>query len=147
MSVKDSSQFLDFLILLNMFKVSKIIFSKGWRCICLRVWHTYIRLWHCLNTMFTNTPSQVCPSCIIMYNQSKDDKKWMVNKMYVNLDTPFTPKQKKRLYSYITNKDAIAHHAFLPLIRRTVTTYPFKRNEEGKRKKKKKTANLLLLHT
>lgn len=66
----------------------------------------------------------------------------MVNKMYVHLDTPFTPKQKKRLYSYITNKDAIAHHAFLPLIRRTVTTYPFKRNEEGKRKKKKKNRKL-----
>lgn len=141
MSVKDSSQVLDFLILIYMCKVSKIILSKGWRCICLRVWHTYIRLLHCFRAMFANTPSQVCPSCI-MDSPNKDDKKWMVNKGYTHLDAPFTPKQKRWLYSYVTNKDAIAHHAFLPLIRRTVKTYPFKRNEEGTRKKKKKKRKL-----
>lgn len=74
MSVKDSSQVLDFLILINMYKVSKIILSKGWRFICLRVWYIYIYLRHCFRTMLANTPSQVCPSCI-MDNQSKDEKK------------------------------------------------------------------------
>lgn len=66
----------------------------------------------------------------------------MVNKGYTHLDAPFTPKQKLWLYSYVTNKDAIAHHAFLPLIRRTVTTHPFKLNEERTRKKKKKKRKL-----
>ena len=66
----------------------------------------------------------------------------MVNKGYIHLDAPFTPKQKLWLYSYIINKDAITHHAFLPLIRRTVKTYPFKRNKEGIRKKVKKKRKL-----
>ncbi len=123
-----------------MVKVNKMILSKGWRCICLRVRLTYIRLQHCFKTIFANTPSRVCPSSYIM--KSKDDKKWMVNKGYIHLDTPFTPKQKPWLYRYITNKDAIVHHAFLPLMRRTVKTYPFKHNEEGVRKKKKKIRKL-----
>lgn len=124
-----------------MCKVNKIILTKGWRRICLRVRHTYIRLQHCFRTKFANTPSKVCSS-LIMKNENKDEKRWMRNKGYIHLDTPFTSKQKRWLYSYITNKEAIVHHAFLPLIRRTVKTYPFKRKDYGKRKRTEKKREL-----
>lgn len=143
MSFEDSSTIfgLIIVIIIIMYKVNKIILKQGWRRICLRVRHIYIRLLHCFQTMFANTPSKAC-SFYNMNDNVTTKNKWMLNKGYAHLDTPFTSKQKRWLYSYVTNKDAIANHAFLPLIRRTVETYPFKCDEHGLRKRKTKKREL-----
>jgi hypothetical protein len=69
-----------------------------------------------------------------------DYPKWLIPKRYPHLDLPCRRKNEfLHLMSYVKTPDAIAKHAFLPLIRRNVITYPFKReNVESPRKKVKK---------
>lgn len=125
-----------------MCKDNKIILCKGWRCICLRVRLIYIRL----RTYFYDKVRKYSVKgslfSIVMRREETKKKKWMQNKGYVHIDIPFTPKQRKWLYGYVTNREAIAHHAFLPLIRRNVKTYPFKRDIGGVRKRKTKSRKL-----
>jgi len=70
------------------------------------------------------------------------EEKWLQTKGYVHMDIPFVGKSKQKLRGYVLNKEMIAHHSFLPLIRRQVVTYPYKLNESGKRKRKSKSREL-----
>lgn len=71
---------------------------------------------------------------------------WLKTKGYVHLDLPIVSgKMKKNVYFYITNPDNIKKHAFLPLIRRVVKSYPYREKiVEGEKKKaiKKKVRNI-----
>ena len=73
--------------------------------------------------------------------QNKD--KWLTCKHYLHIDKPFGIKDAKRVKCYVTNPVNIAKHPFLPLIRREVKTYPYKRDSGvGKRKIRKKIREL-----
>jgi hypothetical protein len=73
--------------------------------------------------------------------QNKD--KWLTCKHYLHIDKPFGIKDVKRVKCYVTNPVNIAKHPFLPLIRREVKTYPYKRDSGvGKRKIRKKIRDL-----
>lgn len=64
---------------------------------------------------------------------------WLVVKQYPHLDLPVEDNYGKlSLINYISCKDNIAKHSFLPLIRRDIISYPFKKNEDAKRKRTKK---------
>lgn len=67
---------------------------------------------------------------------------WLQPKGYVHMDIPFMGKSRNKLRGYILNKENIARHSFLPLIRREVVTHPFKINEDGRRKRKRKVRDL-----
>lgn len=63
--------------------------------------------------------------------------KWLTSKRYPHLDLPFRGKREKlHLMNYVKIPEAIARHAFLPLIRRDVITHPFKRKEVTSPRKK-----------
>lgn len=66
--------------------------------------------------------------------------KWLIPKRYPHIDLPCKGKRELlHLMSYVKTPDAIAKHAFSPLIRRNVITYPFKRqNVKSPRKKDRK---------
>jgi hypothetical protein len=74
-----------------------------------------------------------------MDNNTED--KWLICKRYVHMDLPYTHKQYGKARAYVTNPDKVAHHAFLPLIRRVVKTFPY-RQKNGKPAPKKKVRNL-----
>lgn len=64
---------------------------------------------------------------------------WLVVKRYPHLDLPAEDKKSiLSLMKYVLCKDNIAKHSFLPLIRRNIVTYPFKKKDDGKRKRTKK---------
>ena len=69
-----------------------------------------------------------------------DYPKWLIPKKYPHIDLPCRGRRELlHLMSYIKTPDAIAKHAFLPLIRRNVITYPFKRQHvDSPRKKERK---------
>lgn len=69
----------------------------------------------------------------------KTDKRneWLRCKHYMHLDLPIEWARKAFVASYVQNPSAIAKHAFLPLIRRTVCTYPY-RLKDGVRKSREK---------
>ena len=54
--------------------------------------------------------------------------KWLIPKRYPHMDKPCEDKKElQKLKHYVMNPTAIAVHAFLPLIRRNVITYPYKK--------------------
>lgn len=65
--------------------------------------------------------------------ETTDKLEWLKCKRYMHLDLPIEGKQRNRIISYVQNPKAVSKHAFLPLIRRTMVSYPYKINEEGKR--------------
>ena len=68
-----------------------------------------------------------------MLMETTDKLEWLKCKRYMHLDLPIEGKQRNRIISYVQNPKAVSKHAFLPLIRRTMVSYPYKINEEGKR--------------
>lgn len=75
-----------------------------------------------------------------MNKQNETD--WLKCKRYMHLDLPLEGRAKNRIISYVKNPNAIAKHAFLPLIRRTMISYPYRKNEKGERKCKPKKRKL-----
>lgn len=71
---------------------------------------------------------------------------WLKTKGYIHLDLPIVGnKMKKEAFFYITNPDNVKKHAFLPLIRRVVKSYPYREKiVDGEKKKaiKKKVRNI-----
>lgn len=69
----------------------------------------------------------------------KTDKRneWLKCKHYMHLDLPIEGARKSFVASYVQNPKAIVKHAFLPLIRRTICTYPY-RMKGGVRKSRVK---------
>lgn len=69
---------------------------------------------------------------------TKDKQEWFKCKRYIHLDIPIEGKQKNRILSYVQNPDAVSKHAFLPMIRRSLVSYPYRLDEKGERKCKPK---------
>lgn len=65
--------------------------------------------------------------------KARDELEWLKCKRYMHLDLPIEGKRKRRIVSYIQNPSAISKHAFLPLVRRTVISYPYRLNSKGER--------------
>ncbi len=65
---------------------------------------------------------------------------WFKVKRYPHIGVPIAKSDARRVVSYITKPENIAHHQFLPLIRREVVSYPHRRiaNNGCKRRKGKK---------
>lgn len=68
---------------------------------------------------------------------------WYKPKKYPHIGIPVTLQKYKNTCAYIKDTSKIAVHAFLPLIRRTIVTYPYKLDETtGIKKPKRKERNL-----
>lgn len=68
---------------------------------------------------------------------------WFKLKRYPHIGLPITVQQAKAVRSYIENPSKIASHPFLPLIRRSIVTYPYKLDEvTGLKKPKRKERDL-----
>lgn len=69
-------------------------------------------------------------------------QEWYKLKQYPHIDLPMEHKGVSALAKYVTSADAIAKHAFLPLIRRQNKTYRFKDNGSGRKQRIKKIRNI-----
>lgn len=68
---------------------------------------------------------------------------WYKPKKYPHIGFPITRQKFQNTCSYIKNPYKIAVHSFLPLVRRTIVTYPFKMDEStGIKKPKRKERDL-----
>ena len=72
---------------------------------------------------------------------------WICTKGYIHMDMPIKTKEEKLFVCrYVTNANSIKKHAFLPLIRRRMYSYPYKdfTGNDGKEKRriKKKLRNI-----
>lgn len=75
---------------------------------------------------------------ILKLMRTNDKQEWFKCKRYMHLDLPIEGKRRNRIISYVQNPIAVSKHAFLPLIRRTLVSYPYRLNEKGERKCKPK---------
>lgn len=57
--------------------------------------------------------------------RTNDKLEWFKCKRYMHLDLPIEGKRRNRIISYVQNPVAVSKHAFLPLIRRTLVSYPY----------------------
>ena len=61
--------------------------------------------------------------------KAKND--WLKTKRYMHLDLPLEGRRLGWIVAYVKNRKAIARHSFLPLMRRTLTAWPYRKNDEG----------------
>lgn len=72
--------------------------------------------------------------------KQQNEAEWLKCKRYMHLDLPLEGQEKYRIISYVKNPNAVSKHSFLPLIRRTLTSYPYRKDDvTGERKCKAKT--------
>lgn len=68
---------------------------------------------------------------------------WFKLKRYPHIGLPIAPRQVAAVISYIKSPDKIAHHAFMPFIRREMISHPYRVNSDtGVKERKRKVRKL-----
>lgn len=123
--------FLHLVILIIICKDTKNILFRGETLLWSRILHSFILVVIILRgklSFSSDTPME-----------RKDELEWLKCKRYMHLDLPLEGKEVYRIISYVKNSNAVSKHAFLPLIRRTLISYPYRKDEKtGERKCKAK---------